>query len=334
MIAAQCAATPGARLNRVLKALGVARSTWYGRKKEVPKKPGRKRKPVPEELAEAIRTLAGRYPWWGYKRIAVVARRAGLAVSNKQVYRVMKAAGLLQKRRVRKAALYQAARLFELLPGGPNELWQADVTYLHIPGHGWWYAVTVIDYYSRYLLACHFTPSYRAQDVTAALDAARAEAERLHGPLAKTPFLVTDNGSSFIARHFQRHIDGDYAHVRIQYRTPTQLGLLERFHQTLKTEEVYWKLYTSPGEARESLELFRQRYNEVRPHWALIPPEGGDPVTPADVYVHGQAVALPKWQGWAKAAKEKLRQMTEGAHFPTTSSESPAQAAPASESTA
>lgn len=317
MITAQYTAAPGVRLNRVLKALGVARSTWYERKTDEPRKPGRKPRPVPEALAEAIRILAREYPWWGYKRLAVVARRAGLAVTNKQVYRVMKAAGLLQKRRVRKTELYQAARLFELLPQGPNELWQADVTYLHIPGHGWWYAVTVMDYYSRYLLACHFTPSYRAQDVTAALDAARAEAERLHGPLTKMPFLVTDNGSSFIARHFQRYIEGDYAHVRIQYRTPTQLGLLERFHQTLKTEEVYWKLYTSPGEARESLEIFRQRYNEVRPHWALISPEGGDPITPVDVYAHGHAVALPKWQGWAKAAKEKLRQMTEGAHFPT-----------------
>ena len=135
------------------------------------------------------------------------------------------------------------------------------MTYIHIPGHGWWYAVTVIDYYSRYLLACHFTPSYRATDVNAALDAARAEAERLHGPLAKCPFLVTDNGSSFLARAFRRHIDGDYAHVRIGYRTPTQLGLLERFHQTLKSEEVYWKLYASPGEARESLEVFRRRYD-------------------------------------------------------------------------
>jgi hypothetical protein len=46
--------------------------------------------------------------------------------------------------------------------------------------------VTVIDYYSRYLLACHFTPSYRAADVVMALDTARAEAERLHGPLTKT----------------------------------------------------------------------------------------------------------------------------------------------------
>ena len=326
MIIAACTAAPGVRLSRVLKVLGIARSVWYARAKEAPKPPGRKPQPVPEGLAEAIRTLAHRYPWWGYKRLAVVGRRAGLSVSNKQVYRVLKAAGLLQKRRVRKAELYQAARLFELLPQGPNELWQADVTYLHIPGHGWWYAVTVIDYFSRYLLACHFTPSYRAADVNAALDVARAEAERLHGPLATMPFLVTDNGTSFLARAFRSHIDGQYAHVRIQYRTPTQLGLLERFHQTLKTEEVYWKLYASPGEARESLAVFRRRYNEIRPHWALLPLGGGDPLTPEEVYVHGRAVELPKWQGWAKAAKAKLRAMTEGAHFPEPSVEGIARA--------
>jgi transposase InsO family protein len=300
----------------VLAELGIARSVWYAKPAPEPQKPGRKPKDVPAEIAAEITALAHRYPWWGYKRIAVVARRAGIPVTNKQVYLVFKAEGLLQKRRVREAAVYQAARLVELLPQAPNELWQADVIYLHIPGHGWRYAVTVIDYYARYLLACHFTPSYSAREVAAALDAAHAEAERVHGPLTRMPFLITDNGSSFLARFFRRHIDGRYAQVRIQYRTPTQLGLLERFHQTLKTEEVYWKLYASPGEARTSLEAFREWYNTVRPHWALVPPGGGDPLTPADVYVHGCAVQLPKWQGWAEAALEKLRQLTAGAHLP------------------
>ena len=143
MVTEGCASSrPPARLSRVLKALGIARSVWYAKRTEAPKKPGRKPKPVPEALAAVIRELARQYPWWGYTRIAVIARRQGLAVSNKVVYRVFKAAGLLQKPRLRKAALYQAAKLFELLPAGPNELWQADVTYLHIPGHGWWYAVS------------------------------------------------------------------------------------------------------------------------------------------------------------------------------------------------
>ncbi len=97
-----------------------------------------------------------------------------------------------------------------------------------------------------------------------------------------------------------------YSHVRIRYRTPTQLGLPERFHQTLKVEEVYWRLYDSPFHARQCLEEFRRRYNTIRPHWALIWPEAGDPMTPQDVYVEGKAIGIPKWQGWARAARAKL----------------------------
>ena len=63
-----------------------------------------------------------------------------------------------------------------------------DVTYIHIPGFGWWYAVTVIDYFSRYLLACHLTSSYSAAEAIRGLEMAREEAERLSGPLKKRPF--------------------------------------------------------------------------------------------------------------------------------------------------
>src|SRR5215510_12154363 len=106
----------------------------------------------------------------------------------------MRQEGLLQKPRPREPELYQAAKLFELLPQKLNDLWQMDVTYIHIPGHGWWYAVTVIDYYSRYLLACRLTSSYSALEVSYALTEARQEAEGVHGALEKPPFLVTDNG--------------------------------------------------------------------------------------------------------------------------------------------
>lgn len=295
-----------ARLKPLLAALGVAASSWYHRPEEQPKKPG----PAPTALDEALQmkvlVFARLYPWWGYKRLAIVMRRAGVVVSKKFVYAVFKANDLTQKRRVTKAELYQSAKLFELLPTRPNALWQTDVTYIHIPGHGWWYAVTVIDYYSRYLLACHLTSSYSAPEVSAAIDLAIEEAERLHGKLEKMPFLVTDNGSCFLARHFQKAIRDKFRHVRTRYRTPQQLGLLERFHQTLKREEVYWQLYDNPQDAREKLTAFRKRYNDVRPHWALEPAEGGDVLTPEDVYVRGRTITLPKWQGWAKAARKKL----------------------------
>ena len=299
------------RITGILNALGIANSSWY--RKFVPaserKRPGPARKPIRPEIERIVVYYAKLYPWYGYKKIAVICRRAGHKVKNRQALRVMDEHGLLHKRRSSPVEIYQASKLYELLPKGPNELWQMDVTYVYIPGYGWWYAVTVIDYYSRYLLACYLTDSYSAANANFAIDLARAEAERIHGSLEKIPFLVTDNGPTFIAKKFYRHIKDLYSHVRIQYRTPTQLGLLERFHRTLKQEEVYWRLYDNPYHAEQCLKEFHQRYNTIRPHWALIPETGGDPMTPYDVYVDGKTIQVPKWQGWARGAKAKLDAM-------------------------
>jgi transposase InsO family protein len=311
MVREKMGSMPGARLVHVLPALGLATSSWYSspKPKEERKRPGPAPKPVPPEVEAIVMASARTYPWWGYKKIAVVCRRHGHDVSTRQAYKVFRKHHLFQKRLPREAELYQAAKLFELLPQKPNDLWQMDVTYIHVPGHGWWYAVTVIDYYSRYLLAAYFTSSYCAPEVNAALELARAEAERIHGPLSKPPFLVTDNGPSFKAWKFADFIRDMYSHVRIRYHTPTQLGLLERFHRTLKQEEVYWNLYESPAQARECLAVFHRRYNTERPHWALIPEDGGDPLTPEDVYFQGMAIKLPKWQKWARAARKKLEEL-------------------------
>jgi transposase InsO family protein len=294
----------------VLRLVGAAPSSWHRPAREGDKRrPGPQRRTVPEEFVRAVVTMATENPWYGYQRIAVMCRREGVAVTDRQAHRVMKDHGLLQKPKTRRAEVHQAAKLFELLPQGPNDLWQMDVTYLHIPGYGWRYAVTVIDYYSRYLLACYLTTSYSAVEAVHGLKLAREEAGRIHGPLTRRPFLVTDNGSSFLARRFGAYVHERFSHVRIQYRTPQQLGLLERFHGTLKREEAYWRLYENPSHARECLAEFRVRYNERRPHWALTPEEGGDVLVPHEVYADGRRIQIPRWQQWARAAQAKLEEM-------------------------
>lgn len=309
MLSELLAAEPKARTTEVLRVLAVPVSSWYRVPSLQRKRPGPPSQPIPPAIGAAVIAMATANPWYGYQRIAVMCRRSGTVVTNRQAYRVMREHRLLQQPRPREPELYQAARLFELLPQKPNDLWQMDVTYIHIPGYGWWYAVTVIDYYSRYLLACHLTHSYSADEAAYGLKLAREEAERIHGPLTKPPFLVTDNGSSFIARRFTAFVRDQFTHVRIRYRTPQQLGLLERFHHTLKEEEVYWRLYDHPQHCRECLAEFRARYNELRPHWALVPETGGDPLVPAEVYAQGQTIRTPRWQGWAKAAKAKLDEL-------------------------
>ena len=117
---------------------------------------------------------------------------------------------------------------------------------------------------------------------------------------------MTDNGACFLSHKFQTYLKSRFYHVRIQYQTPQQLGLLEHFHGTLKWEEIYWRYYDNPQEARTGLESFRYRYNYQRPHWALRATANTDPWTPAEVYEHDYPIIIPKWQGWARAAKNYL----------------------------
>ena len=302
---------PRARLGKVLDAIGIAGSSWY--RVAMPEiqrlRPGPAPTEVPIPVWQLVVRTATDNPWYGYRKIAIICRWVDKGVTDRQTYRVMVAEKLLHKKRSRKVELYQASKLYELLPTGPNQLWQMDVTYVHIPGFGWWYVVTVIDYYSRYLLAARLVSSYSALEVTQALSEAREEAQGIHGPLVHLPFVVTDNGPSFIAKRFKDFVAQDYRHVRIQYRTPTQLGLLERFHETLKQEEVYWRLYDDPGHARRCIAEFRDRYNRRRPHWALVPENGGDAVTPVQVYTESVRTGIPKWQPWARNAKDRIEKL-------------------------
>ena len=118
----------GSRLTRVLGHLGIASSSWYRQAKpgERRRKPGPRPSSVPPAVGRAVKGTAKRFPWWGYKRIAVICRRDRLKVSDRLVYRVMKAHDLLQKPQPRAAELHQTAKLFELFPPpfpftGPKE---------------------------------------------------------------------------------------------------------------------------------------------------------------------------------------------------------------------
>jgi transposase InsO family protein len=206
------------RLTKVLEAIG-GRATWYRReaacrRPATPQKPPARHGPQAREISSweghVVETTAQAFPWYGYKKIALICARLDEPVAVRKVYRIMKAAGLLHrlKKRTEQRIRQEVARLYQLLPKKPNELWQTDVTYILVPGYGWWYAITVIDYYSRYLLALHFTHSYSALEASRALRSAVEEAQGLHGPLSQPVFLVTDNGPSFIAHRFRDALAG------------------------------------------------------------------------------------------------------------------------------
>ena len=84
-------------MTRVLQSLGVATSRWYVKAAPYDRQRRRGPKPnaVPRQIEDWVVTMAKANPWYGYKRIAVMCRRADQGVTNRQPYRAMKAHALL-----------------------------------------------------------------------------------------------------------------------------------------------------------------------------------------------------------------------------------------------
>lgn len=154
----------------------------------------------------------------------------------------------------------------------------------------------------------YLTASQATDYAVAALEKARREAEYSGGFAGRVPTLVTDNGTCFLSRRFHDYASEHFNHVRIQYRTPTQLGLLGA---------VSWNL----ERRRIVLEPVRQsgRYASLagRVPGALQPDalalgsfkRRRSSVLPVNVYLDGRGVEF-EVAGMASAAKKKLPKMT------------------------
>lgn len=84
--------------------------------------------------------------------------------------------------------------------------------------------------------------------------------------------------------------------MRIAFRTPQQMGSLERSHATLKTEEVYWRLFDRPQHCRACLAEFCEHYNTRRSQWALVPDADGDRLVLHEMYAEGKTIQIPRWR--------------------------------------
>jgi RNA-directed DNA polymerase len=122
-------------------------------------------------------------------------------VSEASVYRLLKAHDLITSPAY---VVIKAANEFKDKTTAINQLWQTDFTYLKITGWGWYYLSTVLDGFSRYIVAWRLGPTMCASDVTATLDQALAASGLDHINVAHRPRLLSDNGASYVAGELAR----------------------------------------------------------------------------------------------------------------------------------
>ena len=207
-------------------------------------------------------------------------------VSEASVYRLLKAHGLITSPAF---IMMKAADEFKDKTTAPNQLWQTDFTYLKVVGWGWFYLSTVLDDFSRYILAWKLCTTMKARNVTETLDLALQASGLEQVEVAHRPRLLSDNGSSYISADLASWLEGkSMTHVRGAPYHPMTQGKIERWHQTLKNR-ILLENYFLPGDLEAQIDAFVEHYNHQRYHESL------NNLTPADVYFgRGEAILMER----------------------------------------
>ena len=284
-------------VKQTLAKIGVSRPTFYrwydlyrrfGKagledRRAGPKRPAWNR--IPDDVRGEIINMALDKPDLSPREVAVTfTDERSYFVSEASVYRLLKAHGLITSPAY---IVMKAANEFKDKTTAPNQLWQTDFTYLKVNVWGWYYLSTILDDFSRYIVAWKLCPTMKAGDVTDTLEMALAASGLDRADVRYRPRLLSDNGSSYVAGDLANWMsEHDMKHIRGAPYHPMTQGKIERWHQTLKNR-ILLESYYLPGDLEAQIDNFVGHYNHCRYHESL-----GN-LTPADVYFgRGQTVLL------------------------------------------
>jgi len=285
-------------VRRTLDKLGIPRTTfyrWYDRYlsggpealEDRSPKPSRIWNRIPNDIRDQIIKLALDESELSPRELAVrFTDTENYFVSEASVYRLLKAHDLITSPAF---IVIKAADEFRDKTTAINQLWQTDFTYLKVIGWGWLYLSTILDDYSRYIIAWKLCTTMKAGDVTDTLELALQASGCDQANIVHKPRLLSDNGASYISGDLAEWLDDKgMSHVRGAPYHPQTQGKIERWHQTLKNR-ILLENYFFPADLKAQIEAFIDYYNHQRYHESL------DNLTPADVYFgRGQTILLQR----------------------------------------
>ncbi len=293
---------------RALEHLGFPRSTYYqwlkrqseGRlqdKKGGSPVPWNKLKPVEEAkilaMARASPELSCRQLAWQ------LVDEEGWYVSESTVFRILKREGLIKPAEV---IGFKAGKEYHRKTKRPNELWATDCSHLKVFDWGWYYLVTVMDDYSRFILAWELKSDMAAGSLIDVVQKAVDATGMTDIPVEDRTVLLSDNGTGYLSRQFGEYLRlVGVRHIIASPYHPQTNGKIERYHRSLKGD-INQLPYDMPGELERAIADFIEYYNYRRYH------EGLGDLTPYNVYIGRHLEIIQK----RKEAKSRTLQERRG----------------------
>jgi len=271
-----------------VREVGIAKSTYYrwrggNRPRRSRPEPGPAWNALREAERQTILDEAHVQPALSARELAFwLCDHVAFSVSESTVRRLLKEAGLLPDRAPDQMP---AAKEFRHQTKRPNEMWQTDATRFFIPAWGHYWLVSVLDDFSRRILAWELVTDVQTPNLARVIQQALEHTGLERAPricdrerAEDRPRLLTDNGSGYLSRDMATFLQGqELPHIRTRSHHPQTNGKIERMHRTLKGV-VTLVVHLSPDQLREAIGRFVDYYNRERYHEAL------KNVTPDDVY--------------------------------------------------
>jgi len=267
---------------QALMALGIPKSSYYRwrqwqRCDGLESHSGDRGRPwnriTPEEEGKIL-AAARESPELSSRQLAAwITDNSGFAVSESTVYRILRREGLVKRQETQ----LTAANEYHTKTTRPHQMWATDASYFRVVGWGYYYLVTVMDDYSRFILAWKLQKDMSANSLIEVVQEAVDATGMTDVPVKDRTKLLSDNGTGYVSRSFRDylHLVG-IGHILAAPFHPQTNGKLERYHQTIK-REVNQLPYELPSQLERAIADFVDYYNYRRYHKAL-----GN-VAPADV---------------------------------------------------
>jgi len=261
---------------QVLMALGIPKSSYYrwrqGRADlENRERPWNRITPAEEDKVLAV---AWESPELSSRQLSAwITDNEGFAVSESTVYRILRREGLVKRQETQPAA----AKEYHTKTTRPHQMWATDASYFRVVGWGYYYLVTVMDDYSRFILGWKLQKDMSANSLIEVVQEAVDATGMTDVPVENRTRLLSDNGAGYVSRAFRDYLNlVGIGHILSAPFHPQTNGKVERYQQSLK-REVNQLPYELPSQLEQAIADFVDYYNYRRYHKAL-----GD-VTPADV---------------------------------------------------
>lgn len=212
-------------------------------------------------LRARLKALAAQYPAYGYLLLHGLLKTEGLVVNRKHTYRLYTEEGL-QVRTKKRKKLTRPRQPMEL-PTAVNQRWSMDFVSDQLSNGRRFRVLNIVDDYSREMLGQLVSTSISGNQVARFLD-------QLIEQRAKPTKVICDNGTEFTSKAMffwskETAVDIGF----IQPGKPTQNAFVESLNGKFRNECLNLHWFRTLREAEYEIGLWREHYNNVRPHSAL-----------------------------------------------------------------